>query len=468
MGSGLSRAVGRCQARRLWATAAAAPLPAAVAVLLVVLAPIGLVRLGRTVGRDLADAIGAAGVADALLLGPMLAAAVAGAAVAASLPGRSALGQQVGTAPVGRVHVVVAGALVPAALGAVVMLPSLIALCVGVGLELPGGSPAGLALAVAVLAGLPVGAIAAECAFAIASGHGHARRSLVAAAPALLWIVPGLAFGTPRSGPFALVVASVRGSGSPWVAFAVAAAVGTLLFLAWIALAANRPEQRQRRTASRRSLVPRGRAALPGAVAALLGRRADLRLATAGALGFGIAGTAVAVLAAAPPPTPFLLASTTALLGSIVSSLAVCGVLLRGRWLWIGSPCRVASVVTRACVIGTTGTVVPVVAIGLGAALVAGASRNAVGVLSVLVAVGVGVGLTAGALVPWSGGGLGDQLSSFTGLAVVAIATAFSVGLVAPRLVALGLPGPGVALLVGVSSLAIGRAAITRRLREAR
>lgn len=465
MSSGLCSAVARCQVRRLWAAAGAAPLPVAVGALLVVLAPFGLVRVGRAVGSDLGAAIAAPGVADALLLGPMLAAAVAGAAVAVSLAGRSGLGEQVGAAPVGAVSAVMAGMLVPGTIGAVAILPSLVALCVGVSHELPGGMPAGLALAVAVAAGLPAGAVVAECALALAAGR--VRRSLLLVAAAVGWVSGGAVLGSPAAGPFARVTAALQGSGSPWLSLLVAAVVVGLLTGAWIVLAAVRPDRRRGRTWSSANVVPRGRAAMPGALIALHGRRAELRLAAAGSLGFGIAGTVVAALAAAPSPTPFLLATTTALLGSVVSSLAVCGLLLHGRWLWMGSPTRGATVGAAACAIGTAGTSFPVVAVGVGAGLATGATWNAVGVVALLVVVGSGVGLAAGALVPWSRAGLGDQLSSFTALAVVAVAMGFLVGLVAPRLVALGLPGPAVAVLVGLGSLAASGAAVSRRLRPA-
>ncbi len=78
---------------------ATAPIPAAILVIVVLLSPIALARVGRAIGSELAGVVGAGGVADALAVGPVLAAAVAGAALAVSLPGRSALGQQVAACP---------------------------------------------------------------------------------------------------------------------------------------------------------------------------------------------------------------------------------------------------------------------------------------------------------------------------------------------------------------------------------
>ena len=102
MRSTLCEAVARCHLRRLRGVAAAAPLPAAIVALVVVTAPVVLFRLGGAVGAEVADSIGAAGVSDGLVLGPLLAAAVAGAALAVAAPPRSALGDQVAAGPAGR------------------------------------------------------------------------------------------------------------------------------------------------------------------------------------------------------------------------------------------------------------------------------------------------------------------------------------------------------------------------------
>ena len=88
MRSPLCDAVARCHLRRLRRAVAVAPLPAAVAATLVVLAPLALGRVGRVVGDELAGAAGSAGVAEALVLGPMLAAAAAGTAWPSRIPAR--------------------------------------------------------------------------------------------------------------------------------------------------------------------------------------------------------------------------------------------------------------------------------------------------------------------------------------------------------------------------------------------
>ena len=462
MRSALCKAVARCHARRLGKTAATAPLPTAIVATLVVLAPLALARVGRAVGGELAGAMGTGGVADALVLGPMLAAAVAGAALAVSLPGRSALGQQVAAGPCGGIAAIVAGLLVPALIGALTVLPSLVTTCVALTRELSGGVTAGVALAVATLAAVPAGAVVAEG--ALAGTRGRRRRSLLVAGGALAWLVTGAAAGTVSLGPFAPVGAALRGSGSAWLALAVASGAAGALALAWVALAAIRPEKRSRTARLTLRLVRGGRFPVPAAVAVLLTRRDDVQLATTGAFGFGVAGIAIAALAAAPAPTPFLLATTTALLGSILCSLAVWGVLLHGRWLWAGGPGDRRLIGLAACLVGLTGSAFPVAVVGTGAMVASGASWSAVAVVAAVVVVGSAAALLAGALVPWSAGGVGDQLTTFAAFGAIAIATSLLVGLVAPRLVSLGLPDAVVVVLVCSAPMGVALHALGCRL----
>ena len=462
MHSTLCDAVARCHVRRLRQTVAAAPLPAAVAVILVVLAPFALFRIGRAVGGELAGVVGAGRVADALVLGPVLAAAVAGAALALSLPGRPALGQQVAAGPCGGVAAIVAGLLVPALIAALVVLPSLVAVCVALASGLPGGQIAGVALAAAAVAAVPAGAVLAEG--ALAAARGRRRRSLVIAAGALGWTLTGLASGAAPLGPLAPVGAALRGAGSAWLAIAAPCGAAVVLALAWVLLAATRPEKRSRTARPARNRVRGERFRVPTAVAVLLTRRDDVRLATTGALGFGAAGIAVASAAAAPAPTPFLLATTTALLGSILCPLAVCGVLLRGRWLWLGGPGDGRVINLAGCLVGLTGSTFPVGVVGVGAMVASGASWSAVGVVAAFVIVGSAAALLAGAVVPWSADRVGDQLTTFAAFAAVSIAASLTVGLVAPRLVSLGLPDPVVIVLVCGVSLGAAFLALGRRL----
>jgi hypothetical protein len=462
MRSALCDAVVRCHARRLSKLVATAPLPAALVAVLVVVSPLALVRVGRAVGGELAGVVGTGGVADALVLGPVLAGTVAGAALAVSLPGRSALGQQVAAGPCGGIAAIVAGLLVPAFIGALTVLPSLVAVCVALARELPGGWTSGVALAVATIAAVPAGAIAAEG--TLAAARGQRRRPLAIAAGALAWAATGAALGVAALGPVAPVGAALRGSGSAWFALAAACGAAAALALAWAPLAATRPEKRERTARPARRLVRGERFPVPAAVAVLLTRRDDVRLATTAALGFGAAGIAIAAAAAAPAPTPFLLATTTTLLGSTLCSLAVCGVILQGRWLWVGGPGDRRVIALAACLVGLAGSAFPVAVVGTGAMVASGASWSAVGVVAAFVVVGSAAALLAGALVPWSAEGIGDQLTTFAVCAAIAIAMSLIAGLVAPRLVSLGLPPAVVVVLVCSVSMGLALHALGRRL----
>ena len=462
MRSALYSAVARCHARRLGKTVATAPLPAAIVAILVVLAPFALVRVGRAVGGELSGVIGTGGVADALVLGPVLAAAVAGAALAVSLPGRSALGQQVAAGPSGGSAVIVAGLLVPVLVGALTVLPSLVAVCVAVGGELPGGRTAGVALAVATVAAVPAGAVLAEG--VLAAARRRRRRSIAIAGGAVTWVLIGLASGAAPLGPLAPVGAALRGSASAGLALAAVCGVLVVLALAWFPLAATRPEKRLRTARPARTLVHGERFRVPLAVVALLARRDDVRLSTAGALGFGAVGIVIAGAAAAPAPTPFLLATTTALLGSILCSLAVCGALLPGCWLWLGGSGDGRRISLAGCLVGLTGSTLPVAVVGGGAMVASGTSWSAVGVVAAFVIVGSAAALLAGAAVPWRTDGAGDQLTTFAAFAAVAIAMSLTVGLLAPRLVSLGFPDPVVIVLVCGVSMGAALHALGRRL----
>jgi hypothetical protein len=463
----LCDAVARCQARRLRETVAVAPLPAAIVVILVVLAPIALVRVGRAIGSELAGAVDTGGVADALVVGPLLAAAVAGAALAVSLPGRPALGQQVAAGPCTHLAAIASGLLVPGLIGALAVLPSLVAVSVALAHELPGGAAAGAALVLATVAGVPAGAVLAEG--GLAAARGRPARSLAVGGGVIAWAATSAGFPTTTPGaavlgPVAPVGAALRGTGSAWPALAAASGAAVALALAWIALAATRPEKRWRVRGPSRNLVRGGRRAIPSAVAVLLARRDDVRLAAVAAMGFGVAGTTIATSAAAPQPTPFLLATTTTLLGSILCPLVLCGVLLHGRWLWVGGPRDRRLVTLAACLVGLVASALPVVVVGALATAVSGASLSALGVVAAFVLVGSAAALLAGALVPWNGEGVGDQLTTFAALAAVAIATSLGVGVAGPRLVSLGVPAAAVVVVVCGFSAVGALGAVGRRL----
>ena len=112
---------------------------------------------------------------------------------------------------------------------------------------------------------------------------------------------------------------------------------------------------------------------------ALLARRADVQLASAGAVAFGLGGVALAAVAKAPAPAPFLLGTSTGLLGAVVASLAVCGVIRGGGWLWLSAPGDTARIARAAVAVALALTSLPVVAIGAAAIVVSSASWGAIG-----------------------------------------------------------------------------------------
>ncbi len=183
-----------------------------------------------------------------------------------------------------------------------------------------------------------------------------------------------------------------------------------------------------------------------------------MRFATAGALGFGLAGIAIADVCSRSrsDPVPAGNDDGAARLDPVPARrvrrsaprpLALAGRPLgpardraraRGSWASPGrrSPWRSSGPARPSC---------------------PGASSSALGVVAAFVVVGSAAALLAGALVPWSGEGVGDQLTTFAALAAITIAGSLVVGLVAPRLVSFGLPDAVVAVVVCGAS--VGRRA---------
>jgi len=459
--SPLCEAVVRCQARRLRATVAVAPVPAAMLAAALVLAPLAFVRLGHALAGELADAISTEGVADGMVLGPALAAAVAGAAWAAALPERPSLGHQISVAPFDGVVAVVAVTVAPVCALALVVLPSLGAASLALGGALPGGSGSGLALTGASLAALPAGACAAEG--WIASARGGPARTVLVGCAAAAWLAVGATLGAAPLGPLASTGPALRGAVPAWAALSASSATGLALALTWLVLAARRPPARASRVQPTRRLV-RGRSgAVTTAVGVILARRSDVRFGAVGAVAFGVAGLAVARIASAPAPAAFLLGTTTALLGSALCALATGGALLAGRWLWARAPRGAATVARPAVLVALVGTSAPVILVGVAAAAAAGATRASAGAVAGVVVAGAALGVVAGSLVPWVPGA-GAQLTTLAAFAAIAVGVSLGVGLAAPRLVSAGAPDPLVLAFVCASCLAAAAVVLRDRL----
>jgi hypothetical protein len=355
---------------------------------------------------------------------------------------------------------VIALVLVPVVAGSVIVVPSLVAVCVGLAGALPGGVVPGLGLAAATLAAVPAGAVVAEA--ALGAGRGQHRRALAVVVGALGWLGVGLVLGAAPLGPLAIVPSALRGAGSPWLGLGVSSGVGIVLAASWVVLAATRAAPRSCRQATGRS-HPR-RLPLPIAAAVLLARRGDLRLAILGATVFGLAGAALAAASDAPPPAPFLLGTTTALLGSLLCPLVVGGALDDGRWLWRSAPARNGAIPRSFALASTAAAALPVAVVGGVALAASGGSAEILGSVGALVVVGSGVALLAGAMLPWRSTGAGDQMTTIAAFAAIAIAASLVVGLVAPRLVALGTPDSVIVLAICIVSVVTGIAALDRRL----
>lgn len=464
MSSPLCSAVARCHARRLLGLASANPLAALAAAAVAVVAPFACLRLGHALGDEFRGSL-AAGVADGILAGPALAAAVAGVALAVSFPGRSALGAQVAAAPFPGRAAVVAVCLVPALGALVLVLPALVALCTALVAALDGeGGPTGVALAAAVLAAVPGGAMLAEGVLAAVRGAWPPVGLVFAGTVA--WALLGWALGGPAAGPLAPVADALRDDGSAWSACGASSVTLLALAAGWVSLAARRPERRSRSRRSSTRLVHR-RAGVPAALAAVLVRRADVRLAAGGAVAFGLGGVVLATVATAPAPAAFMLGTTTTLLGSVVAPLAVFGVVREGRWVWLSTPWRRAAIARLAWAVVLVLTSAPVVAVGTAALLAASASWSAVGTVAVVALLAVDAAVVAGVLLPW-GAGAGDQLSTFAAFGAIAIATSLAVGLIAPRLVSVGLPDPLIALALCSAGASGAIVALRRGLEGAR
>jgi len=379
--------------------------------------------------------------------------------LAVSLPDRSALGAQIAAAPSSQHVAVLAACLVPVGGGLVLVAPSLLAFTVSLATALERDAAAGVALALGILAAVPAGGILAEG--VLAASRSARRQAALVVTGTLAWAVLGWMLGAATLGPLAPATTTLRDGGPPWPA--CAASCGSLFVLAacWILLAARRPERRPATRGTSTKLVRGRRGVLPVTFVALLVRRADVQLASAGAVAFGLGGVALAAVAKAPAPAPFLLGTSTGLLGAVVASLAVCGVIRGGGWLWLSAPGDTARIARAAVAVALALTSLPVVAIGAAAIVVSSASWGAIGMVAVVVWLATDVAVVAGVVAPWRGGA-GEQLSTFAAFGAIAMATSLAVGVVAPRLVAVGAPDA----VVAVGLCCAGAAGATLALRR--
>lgn len=460
----LSRSVLRCQRRRLAGGLRASPLGGAIALAILAVSPLCAWRAGLALGSVLEPVLADPGLSRLLAVAPALAGATAGGALAVTASGRAALGPQLAALPVGARTALVATVLAPAGVAVLLLLPAALVLGVALGRAAPGGALAAIALVACVLPGAAVGAAAAETVV-----HGALSRGRLAAAlgGAVSWVVVGALLGQPAFGPLAPAGPALAGTAGPLPLLVCMIAVTVLGGAAWLELAAHRPERaRAARRGTRCVVVGSAATALPLAAIVLLARRRDLRVAVLAAVGFGLAGVALASRVEVPAPGPFHLGSSSTLLGAALAPLVVGGVLVAGRWAWACAPraravsCAVLALASLAVLLAA---LLPVLA---AAALASKVTLPAV--LEVcIVAFGVAAAATsAGALVPWRGAGVGDQAASFAAFAASAGTVSVAAGAAGPRLVAAGMPAAGAAACLLGSAAAVAGALLVRRLRS--
>ncbi len=460
----LSRHVLRCQRRRVVSALRAWPLAGALAPVLVAASPLVAWRAGRALGSLLQPVLDDAGLATLVVLGPISAGAAAGAVLCLTSPGNRALGSQLAALPVGARSLLVATVVVPAFAAAALALPAALAFAVAFGAESPGGPTAGVALVAGTLVGAATGAAVAESVLHAAAGE--RRRGVSGAlAAAAAWGAAGWLQQEPLAGPLALAGAALSGRGNAVAALGVALAAAVLYGAAWLELAARRSERvTPGRVARHRRRPGPAVPALPAAAMLLLGRRRDVRLALLAGVGLGLAGVALAQRSRVPAPGPLHLGVGSTLLAAAFAPLVVGGLLTTGRWAWACAPrgrLLLCSVFVAAAQLAALVALTPVLT---AAALVSEAPARAVGEV-VLVACGLAAAAAlAGALVPWRGATMGDQMASFAALAACAGAFSVSIGTAGPRLAAAGIPDAAAAVALLAACTCVSLAAIVRRL----
>ena len=212
------------------------------------------------------------------------------------------------------------------------------------------------------------------------------------------------------------------------------------------------------------SVPASGVAAVATAAGKLLLRRPETRLSTCAGLAFGATGVAVGRLGGAPGPTVLYLGAGTAALAAALAPLAAAGFALEGRSLWCSAPigrARLTAGASAAALALPVAVVLPIAAL---AAAWAGAALPALATQLLLALVLGAAALAAGALVPWQRDRPGDQLASFAAFGACTIVFSVTGGAVGERAVTAGLPGPFVALVLGLAALAIGGGAVGMRL----
>jgi hypothetical protein len=400
----LCRSQLRCAARRLFASAVAAPFVVCVGGVVAASLPALALWAGVRAASELEGAFALdPGLAAASALCTCLGAALVGALIAAIAPSAEALGSQLVAAPVPPLAVVIGLVVLPFGIATVVLsVPAALFLA-----PLTGeAAPSALA---SVGACVVLGAAAAEAVIALSR---RALRGLVVAAA-----VASVAALDPSRG----LAEAVRGHATLVPGLFVVAGVAV-----WIVAAATRPRARVG--------IATVRVVAQGPFTAALARlaRADelRRQAIVAVLAAGVGAVLLRALGV-PKNVVLLPAAATGILGAAVLPLAAAGLERRAEWLLRSAPrTRRSLALASAAAALLAATVVAV-----GACAAAASATQAIPARAfALVPLGCmlfGAALLAGAIVPWRECRAFEQLGSFAAFAVLATAISFALARIA-------------------------------------
>jgi hypothetical protein len=403
--------------------------------------PVGAFAAGRRLSRPFDVAVTDPVVGRSLALGLAATGLVAGIALALLTPGPAALGRQLAAAPVSRSTLVLATSLAP--VGFAASVAAVPALLFSVPLAGARAAPALLALAAAV----SVGAAAAEGGRILAGGDLAGLASLGGAGVA--WVLPALAWEEgAEAGPLAAFAVSLpHGAVAlPSLCSAVAAGAGIAL---WLAAAVRRRPPRIKGIPSP-VVVPvphTARAAVAATILKRIGRRSEVRAHLVGTTALTVAATYALAFALHVRGEALLgFGAGLALTAVAVLPSVALGLLREQSWLVASAPSAQRG---SAAAAGAAGMLAGAVLLAAVAVLAAPVARGDAGTLLQLesaAAFVLGCGAIAGALVPWRGDRVLQQLAAYGALLGVVLVLWLAVGRAGREL---GLSADALAVVAG-------------------
>jgi hypothetical protein len=266
--------------------------------------------------------------------------------------------------------------------------------------------------------------------------------------------------GLGRGGLADLPALAVAGRETTLAALAVTIGTAVLGAIAWLVAAGVPPRRACRRRARERSglLLPRRAGACAfEAARRVLWRRGEMRAAAAAGLALGLAGAVAGLLLDAPPALVLAQAAAAPILAGALAPVAAAGLARRGGHVWSIAPAGTwrPAVAWSAAALLLHALLVAVV-VGACVPLAGASAGDAAGALQGAALAGT-AGLLAGAVVPWQGDRLGDQLVSLAAFGCAAVLAGGLAAAAASPLGAAGLP-PVAAAVATTAALAAGGA----------